>query len=188
MDRVRTLLLVAVALNAVTVGATLDQALKQLPARHRIGVVAFSDYSRAADLANGVVWYASLGVSTSVLTLTVAAVVLRTRRGRVRGLVLLAGAGTVGHMLVTAWAAPLNFAQRAIAGDAAALTVLFDRFAALNTVRAVLQVAVLIAIDMRASGDACRTRPTVGCRHPRRRTRRWLRWPSRSPRPLSFLP
>jgi hypothetical protein len=35
------------------VGATLDQSVKQLPARHRIRVVAYAAYARAADLAGG---------------------------------------------------------------------------------------------------------------------------------------
>lgn len=46
-------LLVAVAVNGIVTGATLDQAIKQLPARHRIGPDAYASYVRAADLTNG---------------------------------------------------------------------------------------------------------------------------------------
>jgi hypothetical protein len=54
-------------------GASLNRSIKQLPARHRIGVLAFARYSQAADLANGIAWYAILGVGTALLTLLAAA-------------------------------------------------------------------------------------------------------------------
>jgi hypothetical protein len=38
------------------------------PARHRIGVIAFSDYSRAGDLGRGIAWYAALGIGAALLT------------------------------------------------------------------------------------------------------------------------
>lgn len=50
----------AAVANGAMVGATLDQSVKQLPARHRIGVVAYAAYARAADLAGGLRWYPAL--------------------------------------------------------------------------------------------------------------------------------
>ena len=61
MDPTLWLLVAAVIGNGLLVGASLDQVIKQLPARHRIGVVAFSDYSRAGDLGHGIAWYAASG-------------------------------------------------------------------------------------------------------------------------------
>jgi hypothetical protein len=75
-DRV---LLAAVAANGLLAGATLDQAVTQLPARHRIGVAAFSAHSQAADLSNGVAWYTILGVGTALLTLAAVVAGLRAR-------------------------------------------------------------------------------------------------------------
>ena len=43
----------AAVANGAMVGATLDQSVKQLPARHRIGPVAYAAYARAADLTGG---------------------------------------------------------------------------------------------------------------------------------------
>ncbi len=57
------LLIAAVALNGVIVGATLDQSLKQLPARHHIGAAQYSIYSRAADLGSGIARYGTVGVA-----------------------------------------------------------------------------------------------------------------------------
>ena len=103
MSADRVLLVAAVAANGLLAGATLDQAVKQLPARHRIGVEAFSAYSQAADLSNGVAWYASLGVGAAVLTLAAVVAGLGAWRSRVVSRVLwVAAAATVGHMAVTA--------------------------------------------------------------------------------------
>ena len=77
MDLTLWLLLAAVLANGLLVGASLDQTIKQLPARRRIGPVAFSEYSKAGDLSNGVAWYATLGVGAAVLT--VIAAVVRAR-------------------------------------------------------------------------------------------------------------
>jgi len=45
-------------------GASLDQSIKQLPARHCLNV-AYSAYSQASDLGNGIVFYAVLGVGAA---------------------------------------------------------------------------------------------------------------------------
>jgi NADP-dependent 3-hydroxy acid dehydrogenase YdfG len=47
-------LIAATATSGLLAGASLDQSSKQLPARHRIGAIAFSRYSQAADLGNGI--------------------------------------------------------------------------------------------------------------------------------------
>lgn len=108
--------------------------------------MAFSRYSQAADLGNGIAWYATLGVAASVLELTAAAATVRAPRGRAGRLMLMAAAGTVGHLLVIARAAPLNLSQRAAGDDPAVLADILDQFATLNTLRASLQVVALAAL------------------------------------------
>lgn len=145
MQRTRNLVLAAVVANAIAAGATLDQAIKQLPARHQMGVVAFSRYSRAGDLSRGIPWYATIGCTAAGLAL--AAAITTTRSGVTgRRRALPAAAATVGHMLITAWAASLNFSQRSVGDDPAALARIFDRFEALNAVRAGLQLTALAAL------------------------------------------
>jgi hypothetical protein len=153
------------------VGASLDQSVKQLPARHAIGVRAFSRYSAAADLGNGVAWYAGLGLTAA--TLAIAAVVATGRRRRRQpssscGLPVLVavGAATAGWLVVTAVAAPLNFSQLAVGDDPAALTRIFDWFAVLTLLRAGLQLiavvglAAVVVSTPAAVGSADRTRST----------------------------
>jgi hypothetical protein len=146
-DRWIVLLSAATAANGLLAGASLDQSIKQLPARRRIGPRAFSDYSRASDLANGVPWYAALGVGSAGLTLA-AALLGSTRKPRSeqRLPLMLGGVLSIAHSLATARAAPINFSQRSAAGDEQALERIFDRFERWQTLRAGLQVATFLVM------------------------------------------
>ncbi|MEO7001837.1 MAG: hypothetical protein ABI068_08410 [Ktedonobacterales bacterium] len=146
-----TLLLVitlaATAFDGALAGASLDQSIKQLPARRRIGAVAFSVYSRAADLGNGILWYAILGIGAALLTIAAAVTYFVAGRPFAQTLpVLIAAILSVLHSLATSQAAPTNFKQRTVADDEAALTAIFDRFDRWQRVRSVLQVATFIAM------------------------------------------
>lgn len=143
--RGRGVVVVSVVVNAMLAGASLDQAVKQLPARHRMGVQAFAEYSAAADLGNGVAWYAGLGLTAAALALAAVVAAWGTgSRGRV--LSVAVGAATLGWLVVTAFAAPLAFSQLDAAGDPATLARIFDRFEALNLLRAGMQVVVVAAL------------------------------------------
>lgn len=123
------LLIVAVVANGLLVGASLDQSIKQLPARRHIGVLAFSAYSQAADLRNGVPWYAALGVGSAILTFAAGISALVAQPSARLALALVVAMGlTLAHSAMTALAAPLNFSQREAADDVQALTRVFDRF------------------------------------------------------------
>ena len=134
------LLLAATACTGILAGASLDQSIKQLPARHAIGVAAYSRYSQAADLGNGIAFYATLGIA--VLAFNAAAAVAGFISGLEFGqsVPIYAGAAlAITHSAVTVRAAPTNFSQRA-ATDEHALTVIFRRFERLQALRCVLQV------------------------------------------------
>jgi hypothetical protein len=140
-------LLAAVIANGLLVGASLDQTIKQLPARRRIGVVAFSDYSKAGDLGHGIAWYAALGIGAALLTVVAAVVGLTDRPDTQSSAALwLALLLTVAHSLTTARAAPLNFSQRAAAGDPARLAAIFDRFERWSRARSALQLLTLVSV------------------------------------------
>jgi hypothetical protein len=65
LDITFVLIVAATAVDGFLAGASLDQSIKQLPARHNIGLVACSEYSRASDLGPGILWYAILGVGAA---------------------------------------------------------------------------------------------------------------------------
>jgi hypothetical protein len=140
-DLMLVLLVGATAATGILAGASLDQSIKQLPARHRIGMVAFSAYSRAADLGNGIIWYAAIGIGAAMLTIAaaIAAYLLGIPARAALPLYLAAGLAVL-HSLVTTQAAPTNFSQRRVATDEASLARIFDRFARWQVLRAALQV------------------------------------------------
>jgi hypothetical protein len=146
-DTTRLLIVLATAVNGILVGASLDQSIKQLPARHRIGITAYSTYSKAADLGNGIPWYVSLGVGGVVLTIgaSIAAfsqeIASKTAVPLYMSVVL-----SILHSLVTTQAAPTLFRQRQYEHDEAALTTVFNRFSRLQTLRALLQVATFFTL------------------------------------------
>src|SRR5436190_5648235 len=116
------LALAATAAVGVVTGASLDQSIKQLPARHRIGVKAFSAYSQAADLSNGVPFYATLGVSSALLPIAVVvSAYLGGLPAAALGPAMLAAVLALLHSLTTAVAAPTNFSQRRVQADPVAL-------------------------------------------------------------------
>lgn len=141
------LLALAAAVDGLLAGASLDQSIKQLPARHRMGALAFSTYSRASDLANGVVWYAALGIGAAGLTVgaAVGAVVLGVSAQQ-RLPLLIAGLLAIAHSFTTVRAAPINFSQRSAGDDEAALKVIFGRFERWQTARASLQLASFLVM------------------------------------------
>ncbi len=135
------LILAATTANGLLAGASLDQSIKQLPARHKIGLVAYSEYSRASDLGIGILWYAILGVGAAVLTIAAAVAAFLEGVPSASAAPLYVAAGlAVLHSLVTTQAAPTNFSQRRVAKDEEALGRVFDRFERWQTLRAVLQV------------------------------------------------
>jgi hypothetical protein len=142
IDTVRALVIAAAAFNGILAGASLDQSIKQLPARRCIGVVAFSVYSRPADLGNGIVWYAIIGIGAALLTIVAAvAAYLLIAPATVALPLSLAAVASLLHSVATTQAAPTNFRQREATDDAAQLAMIFDRFERWQTVRVVLQVA-----------------------------------------------
>jgi Na+/proline symporter len=136
----------AVAVTGLLAGASLDQSVKQLPARKRIGAIAYSAYAQAADLHNGIALYAVLGVGAAVLSIVAAVVVWRDGNEAVRLPAVVVGMLAVLHSAATTYAAPTMFSQRQVLGNEAALARVFDRFARWQAYRCALQLANFAAL------------------------------------------
>jgi hypothetical protein len=135
------LIVAATAADGLLAGASLDQSIKQLPARHKIGPVAYSEYSCASDLGSGILWYAILGIGAAVLTIAAAVAAFFQGVPPASSTPLYVAAGlAVLHSLATTQAAPTNFSQRGVAKDEAALARVFNRFERWQTLRTALQV------------------------------------------------
>ena len=135
------LILAATVLTGLLAGISVDKAIVQLPARHRMGVIAFAAFSRANDLGAGLVLYPVLGIAAALLTILAALVVFLQGTPLAHAWPLYISALlAVLHSIATARAAPNMLSLRQPTDDEAILAGALDRFARWHNVRAVLQL------------------------------------------------
>jgi len=141
MDTTFTLVVAATVFTGLLAGASLVQSIIQLPTRHRLGVIAYSQYSRASDLGNGIFLYGTLGVGAALLNIAAGIVAYWQDISSHRSSPIYIGAlFAVLHSLATTQAAPSLFRQRQVsADDEALLSSIFDKFTRWQTIRCVLQ-------------------------------------------------
>ena len=133
--------LAATVLTGLLAGISLDKAIVQLPARHRMGVIGFAAFSRANDLGAGLIAYPVLGISAALLTISAALAVFFQGAPLADAWplyisVLLA----LLHSITTARAAPNMLSLRQPTNDEAVLTETLNRFAKWHNLRAFLQL------------------------------------------------
>jgi len=137
----------ALAADGILAGLSLDKVIVQLPARRRIGVTAYAAYARAADLGNGIAFYAAVGVGAAVLTLAAFGVAASVGApAAVTGLLAAGVVLSLLHSAMTGRAAPTMFRIGQAGEDRAALAPLLARFARWSAVRAAAQTATLIVV------------------------------------------
>jgi len=141
------LLGIAAALNGLLAGASLDQSIEQLPARHRIGVRRYLDFTHAAHMANGRFWLIPLGIFGPLATIlaAISGALLGLPAGRALPL-YVAAVLSVAHMASTRIAGGINWqlapwtpGHERFAEDEVALAGVFARFERWQAVRAGLQ-------------------------------------------------
>lgn len=137
----------ALVADGILAGLSLDKVIVGLPARRRIGITAYAAYARAADLGNGIAFYAAIGISAAALTIASFAVAAALGApGAVTGLLAAGAALSLAHSAMTARAAPAMFAIGRAGNDQAALAPLLARFARWSAARAATQTATLIIV------------------------------------------
>jgi hypothetical protein len=143
----RILILAATIVTGLLAGASLDKAIVQLPARHRMGVLGFATFSRANDLGNGLIAYPVLGISAALLTIlaVLVAFLQNTPFPQVWPLYSAALLALL-HSFTTSRAAPNMLSLRESTNDEAMLIETFNRFAKWHNLRAVLQVLNFIML------------------------------------------
>lgn len=135
------LIVAATALNGLLAGVSFDGALIKLPARRRMGAVAYATFARGNDLGNGLWVYPSTAIGAAVLTIlaTIVAYVEHASAALVVPL-SIAALTSIGHFLTTSQAAPIMLRVGKTPNDSALLAPLLDRFARWHALRATLQV------------------------------------------------
>jgi hypothetical protein len=136
--------------NGLLAGASLDQSIEQLPARHRIGVQAYLAYSRRSHMANGRFWLIPLGIIGPVLSLAAAIWGFARNLPAQQSLPVFFAAGlAVASILSTLRAGSINWAltpwqpaPQKVADDVPALTRILQRFERWQAVRATVQFCI----------------------------------------------
>lgn len=135
------LIVFATAVNGLLAGLNTDTALVKLPARRRIGAVAYATFARGNDLGNGLVVYPLLGISAALLTFLATALAYAGHSSMEVLLPLsLASLLSLLHTLVTTRAAPVMLSFKDAPDDEAVLSTKLNRFVRWHALRATFQV------------------------------------------------
>ena len=147
MNLVISLMILAIAMNGLLSGLNVDTALVKLPARRRIGAVAYATFARGNDLGNGLVVYPLLGVGAGLLTL-LATTLAYAERSPMEVLLLLSLASLLSLLqtFATTRAAPVMLSIKDAPDDEAILAAKLDRFARWHAVRATFQVLAFFVL------------------------------------------
>jgi len=147
MATARNLTAVAALVGGALAGGYIDRALVQMPAWKRLGARRWSEYSRQADLRNGLAVYPAEAFGGLILSAAAAVMLHREDAPRpARTAACAAAALAAGGLLVTAKAAPIMLSMRdAEAKSDAAVGAAFERFDRWGRLRGVLQVCAFVA-------------------------------------------
>jgi hypothetical protein len=147
MNLVMFLIAFAVVINGLLAGLNVDTALVKLPARKRIGALAYATFARGNDLGNGLVVYPLLGIG-AVLFTVLATAIAYLEHSSMGPLLLLSLASLLSllHTFATTRAAPIMLSIKDAPDDEALLRVKLDRFARWHAVRATFQVLTFFVL------------------------------------------
>src|SRR5512136_1536716 len=135
-DLTLILILTATVATGLLAGASLDKALVQLPARHRMGVIGFARFSRVNDLGNGLVVYPVTGIAAALLTIIAAlSAFLQGTSLAHAWLIYIAALFAVLHSFTTTRAAPIMLSLRQPTDNEATITEALNHFAAWHNAR-----------------------------------------------------
>jgi hypothetical protein len=147
MNLVLFLMILATAMNGLLSGLNVDTALVKLPARQRIGAVAYAAFARGNDLGNGLVVYPILGIGAALFTVLTTATAYLGHSSM--GLLLLLSLASLLSFLntaVTTRAASVMLSIKDTPNDEAMLTTKLDRFAGFHAVRSIFQVLTFFVL------------------------------------------
>jgi hypothetical protein len=145
---IRFILAFAALIGGILAGATVERLAVQLHAWRVVGVRAWAEFSRHADLGHGRVVYPFLGFGQLVLTLAAAVMPVREDvpvPSLLRATVWSAAAFALIGLSFTALAAPHMLRLRRIADSPAELQRAFDGFYRWLKLRAIFQIASFLA-------------------------------------------
>jgi len=145
---VRLLLCFATFLSAILAGITVDRYFIQRPAFEHIGMIAWGEYSRHADLSRGgLLLYPSLAIGNAVFAIA-SAIVARSAQTVSRSALTLLYAGAafaVLGLVLTTQAAPVMLGVATLGNEPQALRTAFEQFFFWSAIRGTCQILAFVS-------------------------------------------
>jgi hypothetical protein len=137
----------AVIFNGLLAGMSIDTSLVKLPARRRIGNIAYAVFARGNDLGNGIIVYSALAISAGlfVIAATIIALLEKINNNLLLQLII-ASITTVIHFIGTVKAAPVMLSIKNTPDDEAVLKGKFDKFERWHGFRACFQLVTFLIL------------------------------------------
>jgi hypothetical protein len=144
--RTRYILVAATMLSGLLAGGNVDRAIVAMPAWEQVGAPAWAEFSRHADLGNGLLLYPfeAIGSFLLILVAAVSRHIDRPARGRFELPLYAAVLLSAGGLFCTLKAAPIMLGIGHL-NDPAALQHALDGFYFWGDIRGVFQVLAFVA-------------------------------------------
>jgi hypothetical protein len=141
----RTFLIFATLVSGLLAGGNVDRAFVAMPAWQQVGAITWAEFSRHADLGNGLILYPIEAIGGALLTIAAAMIVHFDGNAPRAAAVLIYAAAlfAVGGLILTAKAAPTMLGIRGVS-DLVVLQRAFEEFWYWGNLRAICQVSVFL--------------------------------------------
>jgi hypothetical protein len=137
----------AIFTNGLLAGTSFDTSLVKLPARRKIGNVAYAAFARGNDLGRGVIVYSTLAITAGLFVISSTIVALLQHiTGDLLLLLIAASITTIIHFVGTAKAAPVMLSIKNTPDDEAILKSKFDKFERWHDFRACFQIITFLVL------------------------------------------
>jgi hypothetical protein len=145
-SRTRALLIAAAVLSGLLAGGNVDRAIVAIPAWAQVGAPAWAEFSRHADLGNGLVLYPLEAIGAFLLIVLTAGSLYVDRAAKAHIMLPLCGAAVLAAagLLCTLKAAPIMLSVGHLS-DPASLRQAFDGFRFWGDIRGAAQVLAFFA-------------------------------------------
>jgi hypothetical protein len=141
----KSLLIAACILTGFLAGETVDRLVVGLPAWHHVDITAWAEYSRHADLGNGIFIYPFEAIGSCLLLMTCSVIILKNKSGlhRSSGMLHLSTLFALTGLILTFFAGPHMLSIRG-QHDPLFLQHAFDQFYYWSTFRGIAQILSFI--------------------------------------------
>jgi hypothetical protein len=142
----RALLILAILISGLLAGGNIDRAFVAMPAWQQVGVISWAEFSRHADLGNGLVLYPIEAIGGAALTFA-AAIMFHFDRTAPQAATVpmyVAVLFAMGGLVLTIKAAPIMLSIRSLS-EPTALQRAFEGFWYWGNLRAECQVSAFLA-------------------------------------------